>query len=189
VAATPDCYAFGRSEKGLLAHTAAPHRVNLQTDWTSPCDTCHFNKFGTANVGKGKMCKDKPRLMFLLKHDAKDGDSAKKASCYMVSIPPTSLKSFNDYLGMLGDVTPHGNVREAFTRIKIQVKPGTTYHEFKFEFAGVVPREVMPVIMARGPSAYEQLTQPFPAIEAPAASVPDTKPVKGQQGKPAGKGR
>lgn len=178
VAATPICYAFGRSEKGLSAHPASPEPVNKQADGTSPCDSCHFNKFGTANVGKGKMCKDKPRLMILLQHDAKDEATAKKASCYMLSIPPTSLRNISSYLEFIKDATPHANIREAFTKVKVQCKPGTTYYELLFEFAGLVPKTVMPAIIARGPSAYSQLTQPFPSLEA--AEVPDTKAVKGQ---------
>lgn len=178
--ATPDCYAFGIKEKGLHAHPESPDKQNLQPDGTSPCDGCQHNKFGTARVGKGKACSDKPRLAVILFHDVegKDEGAIRRATVYQLDIPAASIGNFSQYLSMLVDLTPHGNFREAFTKVRCQMRPGAKGHEIKFEFVGVVPAKAMPALLARGPTAYEQMTQPFPVLEA-AEQVPE-KPIKGQ---------
>lgn len=176
VSATPDCYAFGHKEKGLVAHPNSPEPQNKQGDGSSPCDGCPHNKFGTASVGKGKACGDKPRLAIIFGHDTKE---AKRASVYQLDIPAASIRNFNEYLTTLGDLTPHGNVREALTRARAQMRPGAKGHEIKFSFEGVLPGEAVQAILARGTTAYEQLTQPFPVLSEEAAQEPQ-KPIKGQ---------
>src|SRR5882724_8233654 len=165
--ATPDCYALGAEEKGLFAHANSPVKQNLQPDGTSPCDGCQWNRFYTARIGKGKMCSDKPRLAVILFHDieGKDEKAVRKASVYQLDIPSASIGNFSGYLGTLPDLTPHNNFREAFTKVRVQMRPGAKGHEIKFEFAGLVPAVAMPVILARGQTAYEQITQPFPILE------------------------
>lgn len=174
--ATPDCYALGAQEKGLTPHENAPDKQSPQ------CDGCAHNKFFTAEVGRGKRCTDKPRLAVILFHDVEGKDEAavRKASIYQLDIPSASIGNFGKFLDSLRDLTPHGNFREAFTRARCQMRPGAKGHEVKFEFAGVVPAKAMPVILARGPSAYDQMTQPFPVLEAGAANGEEPKPVKGQ---------
>lgn len=181
--ATPDCYALGSEERGLHAHPNAPDKQNLQPDGTSPCDGCRHNKFFTARVGKGKRCSDKPRLAVILNHDVegKDEASLRKAGVYQLDIPSASITNFGGFLSTLSDLTPHANYREAFIRARCQMRPGAKGHELKFEYAGLVPTSAMPVILARGPAMYEQMTQPFPVLEqAGAAPEQDAKPVKGQ---------
>ena len=178
VSSTPDCYALGAEEKGLFAHPNAPDKQNLQQDGTSPCDGCQHNRFGTARVGRGKMCSDKPRLAVILFHDVegKDEKAVRKANVYQLDIPSASIGNFSEFLGTLPDLTPHNNFREAFIKVRCQMRPGAKGHELKFEHVGLVPAVAMPVILARGPTAYEQMTQPFPVMEKE-----DTKPVKGQE--------
>ena len=176
--ATPDCYALGAEEKGLFAHVNSPDKQNLQQDGTSPCDGCQHNRFGTARVGKGKACSDKPRLAVVLFHDVegKDEKAVRKANVYQLDIPSASIRNFSEFLGTLPDLTPHNNFGEAFIKVRCQMRPGAKGHELKFEHVGLVPAVAMPVILARGPTAYEQMTQPFPVMEKE-----DTKPVKGQE--------
>jgi hypothetical protein len=180
--ATPDCYAVGSQEKGLSAHPNSPNKQNLQADGTSPCDGCQHNRFYTARVGNGKRCSDKPRLAVILFHDVEGKDEAavRKASVYQLDIPSASIGNFSQYLGTLTDLTPHGNFREAFTKVRCQMRPGAKGHEIKFEFAGLVPTAAMPTIIARGQTAYEQMTQPFPVLEMEKDKPQDNKPVKGQ---------
>lgn len=172
-AATPDCYALGAKERGLVPHPNAPQKQAEQ------CDGCQHNKFGTAEVGRGKRCGDKPRLAVILFHDVegKDENAVRKASVYQLDIPPASIGNFGEYLVSLRDLTPHANFREAVTRARAQMRPGAKGHEIKFEFEGLVPEKAMPVVLARGPSAYEQMTQPFPVLEA----MEPEKPIKGQE--------
>lgn len=179
--ATPDCYALGAEEQGLSAHPNAPDKQNLQADGTSPCSGCRHNKFFTARVGKGKRCSDKPRLAVILSNDVEGKDEAtlRKVGVYQLDIPSASITNFGGFLSTLPDLTPHGNYREALIRARCQMRPGAKGHELKFEYAGTVPPAVMPVILARGPAAYEQMTQPFPVLEQ-AGAQEEQKPIKGQ---------
>lgn len=185
VTSTPECYAFGHSEKGLIAHAAAPDKQNVKDDGTSHCDDCRHNVFGSAVVGRGKRCADKPRLLVVLGHDV-EASTAQKVGTYQLTVPPSSLKGFSQYLGSLGDFTPHGNVREAVTKITVEPLSGKSGHALVFEFDSLVPREAMPVLLKRKEGAYEQLTQPFPNLEEKEAEAP-AKPVKGQGSNPKGK--
>lgn len=168
--ATPDCYAFGHREKGLVPHANVPEK---QSD---ACDGCQHNKFGTANVGRGKACGDKPRLAVIFGHDTKE---AKRASMYQLDIPAASIRNYNEYLTTLGDLSPHGNVRECLTKARAQMRPGAKGHEIKFFFVEVLPEEAVKAILARGATAYEQLTQPFPVLGEEATQA-EQKPLKGQ---------
>ncbi len=193
-AATPDCYALGSKEEGLVAHPNCRSPQNKQTDGTSPCGmpgrdgSCPHNQFRTARIGKGKRCTDKPRVMVALQHDVvgKDSETIKKVSCYQLDIPAASIGNFGDYLTSLNDLTPHANFREALTRVRCQMRPGAKGHELKFEFVDLVPRQVMPWIISRGPLALQQMTQPFPDLGADGQEQKDQKPVKGQ-GAPKGR--
>jgi hypothetical protein len=180
--ATPDCYALGQSDVGLFAHPNSPHKQNLQPDGTSPCDGCQHNRFGTARVGKGKRCSDKPRLAVILAHDVEGKDEAtlRKVGVYQLDIPAASIANFGGFLSTLPDLTPHGNYREALIRARCQMRPGAKGHELKFEYAGTVPPSAMPVILARGPAAYEQMTQPFPVLEQDGGAQEEAAPIKGQ---------
>jgi len=174
-AATPECYALGRKEKGLLPHVNAPL---VQSD---QCDTCQWNKFGTATVGRGKRCTDKPRMLVILGHDT-EGD-VRRAATYQVDIPAASIGNFNEYLSGLGDFTRTGNVRECLTRLRAQMRPGAKGHEIKFSFEKLLPGEAVQYILTRRATAYEQLTQPFPKLSEEAAPPVDSKPIKGQKAK------
>lgn len=176
---TPGCYAFGaESDKGLHPHPQAPDKQ------APDCDTCEHNKFGTAELGRGKRCSDKRRVAFILAADlAKDGEAevakaVAKALIYQIEVPPGSLRGFGTFLKSLEDATVYGSIQEAVVQISTENVAGKAY-TVNFEFMDRVPAQAMPYLLKRAEGVYEQLSQPFPVIEqedkAPA------KPVKGQR--------
>lgn len=182
--ATPVCYAFGDSDKGLVAHPEAPAKQNLKPDGTSPCTGCPHNAFGTADVGRGKACKDTRRLLVIapLMKDGKptvDATYVQRVEKRQISIPPASLKNFGVYLTTLQDLTKYGNLREAVTLVKPQprAKGG---HELTFSFLRALTGEELKMLQPLQAGARDLLASPFPVIEAEKAEEP-AKPVKGQK--------
>lgn len=177
---TPGCYAFSLTgDRGLHPHEAAPKKQ------AADCDSCQWNKFGTAIKGRGKRCSDRRRLLFIAASDlSKLGDKTleqgiAKATHYTTSVPPGSLKNYGAYLRDLGDKTPNGSILEAITELSAEGSPTGAY-VLTFNHLGNVPREAMPFLMKRGAEAPELLMQPFPVIEQEAVQPKDNKPVKGQ---------
>jgi hypothetical protein len=161
--ATPGCYGFGRVEAEIVPHPAAPKPQHAD------CRTCDNNRFGTAETGRAKRCKDTRRLMVIAEVD--DPGSIQKAEVRQISVPPGSLKNWGNYLASLIDTTATGNVRTVLTEIGIQ--PGKTgAHELTFKALNRLESGHVKAVLARRASVQEALTAPFPNIEA------EEKPVK-----------
>ncbi len=100
---SPGCYAFSdpaidpeQQEKAMKPHADAPEP---QSDG---CADCKWNKFGTAEKGRGKACKNGRRMALIhvddLKKDPKDWTVA------FLKIPPTSLPGWAGYVRSLNDM-------------------------------------------------------------------------------------
>lgn len=193
--ATPTCYAFGQTERGLVPHAAAPDKQ------AEACDGCQHNVFGTALQGKGKRCGDKPRLLLLLASDLErlKGEELErgiaKAQHYMISIPITSIAAkgaegigLNKYVASLAEHTNYGDLTEAITEITTEPRQQGGYF-LTFSFLGKTPGEAMPFLLKRASEAPTVLAQPFPVLSEEAVAPPE-KPIKGQgKNAPKGKGR
>lgn len=180
VAATPDCYAFARPQAGekpgeaearMVAHDAAPNKQNPQSDGKSPCRGCKWNEFETAEVGRGKRCKDVRRVLVLsprLDQAGKpvvDDSVVAKAEVRQLSFPPASLKWWSAYYGSLGELTKTGNIREAIMEVEIVSLPSGG-HGLKPTFAGRVTSEGLKAISELRKARDGALTQPYPVIAA-----------------------
>lgn len=175
---TPDCYAFARPQPGekagdtearMVAHDASPAKQHLIENGTSPCKGCPHNAFGTANVGRGKRCKDNRRLLVISPNLKPDGTAmvdegvVAKAQVRQISVPPASLKAWGDYVGSLGDVTRTGNVREAIVEVSTEALQRGG-HGLKFAFAGTVSKEGLQGIVALRKSREGALMAPYPVL-------------------------
>lgn len=187
---TPDCYAFGDEEKSMVAHEASRSKQNLQPDGTSPCNGCKHNVFGTAEVGRGKRCKDYRRLLVIspvLGPDGKpklDPNAVQQAEVRLIQVPPASLQNFGNYYQSLKPVeegglglTRTGNIREMMVQLDLYPldKGG---HGIKFTPAGTVSGEAFQALMARRRGVESMLTQPYPNIEAEEAAPGPKAPAR-----------
>lgn len=82
----PACFAIGPEPSLMVPSTNSPDRQ------AESCSSCPMNQFGSALTGKGKACKN-TRLIAV---KALDNDEV-----WIMSIPPTSLKSFDSYVSSL----------------------------------------------------------------------------------------
>jgi hypothetical protein len=86
----PVCFAFGTEEKEM-----APHEKSSAPQAES-CAECEWNKFGSAEKGKGKACKNIMRLALLPAKPLEAAVLAKVEPAYM-KVPVTSVKSYSNY--------------------------------------------------------------------------------------------
>lgn len=97
---SPDCYAFGRDEDTMAPHEEAPDpQAKL-------CVNCEWNKFGTADRGKGKACRNSRRLALTPAGAIEEGEIVvnddseyyETSDIGFLKIPPTSLKGWAAYV-------------------------------------------------------------------------------------------
>jgi len=154
VPASPVCYAFHPNDpKALAPHAAAPQKQ------AATCVGCPLNVFNTAQIGKGKACRDEVRVMVVTPSDDLGGAEARS-----LTITGNSIKSWNEYnqkLNMLGGLSPRVVITE------ISTEPFKATFRQTFRHAGTVTPEQFAKLDTRLAAAMEALQQPYPAIEAP----------------------
>ena len=155
VAATPACYAFGRDEADMKPHELSPDKQ------ASTCAECPHNKFGTAERGRGKRCKDERRVMAFV--GTSDLDSLQKAEMRMLAIPPGSLKNWAKYLRTVRDVTPTGNVRTVITELGTEPLKGA--YALTFKATEKLDGAFVQGLLSRRATAEEQMFAPYPTID------------------------
>ncbi len=103
------------------------------------CDTCPYNKFGSA--GRGKACKNMRRLYFLMEG---------RAMPVIIQIPPTSLKAFKDYVGMWiarKQIPPYAHVTRL--TLKKETSPeGKDYSKVIFSHVSTLSAEDVGKVLA-----------------------------------------
>lgn len=194
--ATPDCYAFGTNEAELVAHEGAPNPQNTVTvkdadgvsRSSSPCTGCKHNVFGTAEIGRGKACKDYRRLLVISPVLDKDGsvtldeNGVAKAEKRQLQVPPSSLKNWANYLSAIRDSTRTGNVREMIVQVETFALPQGG-HGLKFSPVTTVSPEGLKALVALKKQSEGILTSAYPNIKEGGASEDDGKQAKKIRGK------
>jgi hypothetical protein len=156
---TPVCYGFSaKTPNEIVPHTAAPDKQ------APACLGCQHNKFGTAERGAGKRCKDEVRLMVV----APSGDDWSGAEVRMLSVPPGSLQAWGKYVARLADMG--GTFRSVLTEVSVEPYKGA--YKLAFNPAGKLTDEQYLALKARRESAMEASMQPYPVLEE------DTRPKR-----------
>lgn len=94
------------------------------------CRTCRLNQFGTADDGKGKVCKNMHRIYLL-----RSGDLFP----ILLTLPPTSIKSLSDYLKRI--ITKGLKSYRVITKVtlkKVQNSTGISYSQAQFSMVSVL---------------------------------------------------
>lgn len=159
--APPTCYAFGRDEDEM-----APHE-KVKEPQASKCSECEHNKFGTAENGKGKACKNTRRLA-LIPADRLEPEALQEAEMAFAKIPVTSVKGWASYVRTLATLEkkpPLGVV----TRIGV-VSDDKTQFKVTFQKVAALPNAAVAVALQRNEAAAQEIMFPYAeaAEEAPA---------------------
>lgn len=157
----PACFSIS-PEPGNM--TPSPNSPDKQADF---CNRCPQNEFGSALTGRGKACKN-TRLLAVL-----PAASDENSPVWTMSIPPTSLKTFDAYVSNLAykhRTLPVGVVT------KITLDPNSTYAAPKFELVRTLSEEELAQVFSRRAEAVQRLS-----------AEPDVSQYEPPKKKPAGK--
>ena len=162
VAVSPSCFAINEDEGALTPHpdcTAPQHET---------CDGCPLNAFGTANVGKGKACKNQRRLALL-----PVTDDEVSADMLLLSVAPTSTRAWGTYVQQIG-ATIKRPTCGVLTEISIAPAPGKTYATLSYAFERELTQPELAIVLPRRDEADTLLSLPFPKGEEAPAPAPKT---------------
>ncbi len=160
--ATPICYAYGEDEDTMAPHPQAPEPQ------CESCAKCPHNAFGTAEVGRGKRCKDTRSLGVVA--EGLDGESALRAEVRSLSIPAGSLKAWRGFLKQIPEVTPSGNVRSVL--VEFGVVPQEKAYGITFKILDPLPKAAFKALLDRKDAVRADLTQPWPTLEQEEQEAP-----------------
>lgn len=168
---SPKCFAF--SEDGT---DMAPHELSAEKQ-SETCATCPHNVFGSADVGRGKACKN-IRKLGIITEDGLDDVSA--AELAVLKIPVTSVKEWGAYVNSLNanfSLPPFAVVTE------VSVVPDPKFQfRIKFKLVGkITDSDSIKALIARRPAVLQELSRPYqPATEEeqpqPSRKGPAAKP-------------
>lgn len=180
----PTCYAFSREADGMKAHLESMKAdqsffkpQNFQRDtFTSPCDGCQKNTWGSGDKGRGKACKNTYRLALLpagyYEAQGRDYDlnlytdekHYASAGLVYLKIPVTSTKLFENYRSQLRTQhrrPPFG----VFTRIFLTPHKDHQFH-VNFEFIDLADSALGPTLFNRNGDLVKDA---FKGYEPPSA--------------------
>lgn len=165
---SPVCFALGQDDNTIAPHEDAP---NPQSD---ACKECALNKYGTADVGKGKACKNTRRLALIPAGNLdKDGnldlyepEYMEQAAFGWMKVPPTSTRGYAAFVDQLKTAfkrPPHAFV----THIKVE---GDRKNVVKVSFNAIYDirqksPNLLPIVMARHAQAAKEIEFTYPPNE------------------------
>ena len=185
----PRCFAFGRD-----ADTMAPHKTVFEHDQAvnDKCTGCEYNKFGTADKGRGKKCRNIRRLALIpagkLTADGKftaDKAGFDVSTMGFMKLPVTSTTAFAAYVKQL-KASLNRPAYGVFTKIKV-VPDTKSQFKVTFEPLGLIPNDLMGQVFPRHKEAVESIEQPY-NLDFEAEEKPKGKPAaRGAKAAPAKK--
>ena len=136
------------------------------------CANCPLNQFGSGEGGQGKACKNMKNIYLL-----RDGDMLP----LLISLPPTSLKSFRAYANNLRFAGRALSGVKTQISLKKQESGGNTFSVAVFRMAGQLAPEAAAVgrkysadIRANMQQLHAERHMPVAQYNVPAAMDPDT---------------
>lgn len=188
----PICFAFGRVESELQPHKLVVEAHNQQHDF---CSGCEMNEWGSAEVGRGKACRNTRRLAmipagtfteagkFQLITDPEHFESA--AVGYM-KLPVTSVKGYASFVKQVAGALQRPPFGIA-TKVRVVPDPKS---QFKVVFEPIVnlPDELMTIIMKRHTDAMAAIDFPYTPFEEEEKPAPKSRTAQ-KPGKSANRGR
>lgn len=168
---TPACYAFHPTQEAeMVPH---PESTDKQAE---RCLGCQHNRFGTAEKGNGKRCKDEVRLMVVIPTGDDVGSERR-----MMSIPPGSLKNWGQYLSKLRDMG--ASYRGRLTIIETEENEDAGAYRLTFTPGDKLDAEQYGALKEMAETAAQESMQPYPVLEAderPRRPAKKNKKIKGQ---------
>ena len=182
----PACFALADGDEPNAEKSLAPHEKS--NDPQSPsCDTCPHNKWGSADVGRGKACKNVRRLLLITEDGLKNIGEATIAS---LKLSPTNVKNWAAFVVKLDGVV-HRPPMAVVTEISVTADKKNQYiMEFKW-IRNINSDAELDELEALGTTHVKELLRPYEGSSVPEdeAAQPRKKGAKAgtKGGKPQAK--
>lgn len=191
----PKCYAFGRGNEDLAPHESMAKHLDYFEPQAEECSACPLNEFGSADIGRGKACRQRRRLALIpagfysKKPKSRDFDlelfdnpkDFQSSDIAFLKIPVTSVKRWSQYVTQLS-AQFHRPSFGVITRIWLE-NDSKTQFKVNFEMIEELPNDIAPIIFARNEEAKKSIITPYQPPQAAA------EPEKTKTGKLKLKGR
>lgn len=175
----PVCFAFGREEKTLAPHQIVIDAGNQQCGTSGLCEGCDMNEWGSADVGRGKACRNTRRLALIPAGTfnqagkfelIEDTEHFESTAIGFMKLPVMSVKGYASFVKQVAGALrrpPFGIV----TKVKVVPDPKS---QFKVIFEPIMnlPDELMGAIMKRHEEAKSTIDFPYQPNEEEAAPPP-----------------
>ena len=169
----PVCYAFGRGNEEMAPHPSMQVDLNSFEPQSADCASCQWNKFGTADKGKGKACQNRRRLALIPagyyqpKRGSRDFDLSlfddpkhfQTAEIAYIKLPWFSVMQWSKYVTQLA-ATIHRPPHGVITRLHVEPDAKAQYLAC-FEMIEPVSDALAAVIMARHEESTKAVIQGY----------------------------
>jgi hypothetical protein len=168
---SPVCFAFGDVESEMVPHEKS------EKPQADSCSECEHNKWGSAEKGRGKACKNQVRTIIIHADALKKGD-IKDTTVAMLNVPPTSLPGWAKHVKQLDDLGGKP-VYGAVTEVGAQPSPNGGF-KLTFDILGTIQdKKKLAAVFAKRQTIMDDLTVPYqPPME-------ETTPKKKGKKQPA----
>lgn len=184
--AIPDCYSFGDPDADDPEGSMAPHEESgdKQGDDNGLCANCWANQMGSADVGRGKACKNVRRLALVTADALESPEAMAEAEVRVLKVPVMSVKGWALYVrNSLNEELkrPYWGV---VTKIKV-VPDAKSQFRVMFSFVELIDfsDKLFEVVEKKIAEIKPQLTAPYQKMEE-AAPAPRGRQAPPQRGRP-----
>lgn len=193
----PVCFAYG--DETLEDPEAEMNPVDEDVDNVQRCDSdgnsvdnctdCWANQMGSADVGKGKACKNVRRLLLMTDDGLESAEAMGAAEVRSLGVPVMSVKNWVKYVKMLADdmSRPYFGV---VTTVSVVPDPKSQF-KLQFAFKELVnfDQDLWTAMKAKTEHCSKEIVQPYPhqaeLDDARAAQQATAAPTRGRPGAPA----
>ena len=166
----PTCYAFGHNDDEMKPHEAAPDKQ------AELCAGCWANEYGSADIGKGKACKNVRRLVVITQEEAETVEGIENAEPRMLKLPVMSVKNWSTYVLNTLNETLHRPCYGVVTTVKVVPDAKSQFRvQFKFDSLVDFDEELYEAMKAKVKEAEGSIGNAYPIFEE------EEKPVKGRR--------
>jgi hypothetical protein len=164
----PDCYAFGDPDADDPEGSMAPHEEaeDKQGDDNGLCANCWANAMGSAQVGRGKACKNVRRLALVTADALESAESLADTEVRVLKVPVMSVKGWAMYVRNTLDQELHRPYWGVVTTIKV-VPDAKSQFRVTFAFKELVDfdDEVYAALEKKQAEVKPQLVAPYMKME------------------------
>lgn len=170
----PSCYAFSEPDAEDPEGGMAPHEEaeGKQGDDNGLCAACWANQMGSADVGRGKACKNIRRLAVITEDALESAEALRDAEVRMLNVPVMSVKNWSKFANAIND--DMARPPEAVVCLIKVVPDAKSQFQITFKFEELInfDQELWDAMNKKRDEVNKELIAPYPKQADLAAAQP-----------------